>query len=92
MDIANFNPLIEEMKPGKPQSTPVRRFPGARKSGIFENVGIFGRPIKDGRIEVTCINRVMLHKVQYDIHFGPARRKHIYVEELSTGEEPDQVV
>jgi RES domain len=53
----------------------VRGFPGARKSGIFDNVGIFGRPVRDGRIEVVCINRLMLHKARYDIHFGPARSK-----------------
>jgi hypothetical protein len=52
----------------------VRRIPGAKKSGIFENVGIFGRPVKEGRIEVSCINRLMLHKVWYDFHFGPARK------------------
>jgi hypothetical protein len=68
----------------------VRKFPGARKSGIFENVGIFGRPIKDGRIEVSCINRVMLHKVYYDIHFGPAREKYVYADDQP--EEPDQEV
>ena len=59
----------------------VRRFPGAQKSGIFENVGIFGRPIKDERIEVACINRVMLDKVHYDIHFGPSRPKYTYPKE-----------
>ncbi|MFN0042694.1 MAG: RES family NAD+ phosphorylase [Alphaproteobacteria bacterium] len=59
----------------------VRRFPGAKKSGIFENVGIFGRPVKDGRIEVSCINRLMLHKVRYDIHFGPARKKYLVADE-----------
>ena len=53
-----------------------------------ENVGIFGRPIEDGRIEVSCINRVMLHKVHYDIHFGPAREKYVYADDQP--EEPDQ--
>lgn len=63
----------------------VRRFPGAMKHGIFENVGIFGRPVADGRIEVACVNRLMLRKVRYEIHFGPARPKHVYAE---PGEDP----
>lgn len=53
----------------------VRKFPIAAryvKSGIFANVGLFGRPVADGRIEVTCVNRLVLHKVRYDIQFGPA--------------------
>jgi hypothetical protein len=57
----------------------VRRFPSAAKyaiSGIFSNVGLFGRPVKDGRLEVTCVNRLVIHKVSYDFRFGPAREKH----------------
>lgn len=53
----------------------VRRFPHAAdhaKSGIFTNVGLFGRPVRDADLEVACINRLVLHKAHYDIRFGPA--------------------
>lgn len=35
------------------------------------NLAIFGRPIEEGRIEVQCINRLILNRVGYDFHFGP---------------------
>lgn len=53
----------------------VRRFPNAAKyatSGIFSNVALFGRPVKEGRLAVTCIDRLVIHKVHYDFRFGPA--------------------
>lgn len=52
----------------------IRQFPSAAKyatSGIFMNIGLFGQPVKDGELEVTCINRLVLDKVHYDFHFGP---------------------
>src|ERR1019366_5281471 len=52
----------------------VRRFPGAHKyamSMIFSNVALFGRPVKDGTLAVTCIDRLVIHKVHYDFRFGP---------------------
>lgn len=42
----------------------------ARKSTI-SNLALFGRPITDGSITVRCINRVILNKVDYKLHFGP---------------------
>lgn len=56
----------------------VRRFRNAAKyatAGIFANVALFGRPVKDGRVEVACINRLVIHKVHYDFRFGPALEK-----------------
>jgi hypothetical protein len=41
------------------------------KSGIFPNVALFGRPVSDDMVEIKCINRLILHKVGYDIRFGP---------------------
>lgn len=52
----------------------VRRFPGAAKVagvGIFANVGLFGRPIRDNLVKVTCINRLIIHRVNYELQFGP---------------------
>lgn len=54
----------------------VRRFPNAAKyatSGIFSNVALFGRPVKEGSLEVACVDRLVIHKVQYDFRFGPPR-------------------
>jgi len=52
----------------------VRRFSEATKyatSGIYSNLAIFGRPIKDGILKVSCIDRLVIHKVHYDFRFGP---------------------
>jgi hypothetical protein len=42
----------------------------ARKRTI-SNLALFGRPIADGLVKVKCINRVVLNKVEYTLHFGP---------------------
>lgn len=52
----------------------VRRFPKAAQyaqSGVFPNVALFGRPLRDGIVGVTCINRLILRKARYNIGFGP---------------------
>ncbi len=41
------------------------------KSKIIPNLALFGRPIEQEQIEVKCINRVILNRVEYGIHFGP---------------------
>ena len=41
------------------------------ESKISENLAIFGRPIKEGLLKVSCINRVILSTVVYSVHFGP---------------------
>jgi hypothetical protein len=41
------------------------------KSKIVPNLGIFGRPIHDGTVEVKCINKLILTRVEYDFIFGP---------------------
>ncbi len=41
------------------------------KSQIISNIGLFGRPIKEGLVEIRGINRLILSKVKYDIIFGP---------------------
>jgi len=45
------------------------------KSGIIPNLILFGRPIKDNKVRVDCINKVLLNRVQYDASFGPAYHK-----------------
>jgi hypothetical protein len=41
------------------------------RSKIVPNLAIFGRPIRDGIVEVKCINKLVLTRVEYDFHFGP---------------------
>ncbi|ATP56250.1 hypothetical protein CPT03_07090 [Pedobacter ginsengisoli] len=38
---------------------------------VVKNIGLFGRPVKEGTVVSTCINRIVLKKVVYDYHFGP---------------------
>jgi hypothetical protein len=51
-----------------------RRFPGYRehaRKNTISNLALFGRPIANGSITVNCVNRVILNKVDYTLHFGP---------------------
>jgi len=51
-----------------------RRFPQAKdfiESTTIPNIALFGRPIAEGKVEVECINRLLLRRIQYDAHFGP---------------------
>ena len=52
----------------------LRMFPEFRehtRKNTISNLALFGRPVLDGSITVRCINRVMLNKVEYRLHFGP---------------------
>lgn len=35
------------------------------------NFAIFGRPIESGKVRLLCINRLVLRRVEYGVHFGP---------------------
>lgn len=51
-----------------------RHFPrlaGHAKSGVYPNVALFGRPVRDGIVEIACVNRLILRRASYDIRFGP---------------------
>lgn len=41
------------------------------ESQMVPNIALFGRPIKENKVAVECINRVMLNKIVYDVSFGP---------------------
>jgi hypothetical protein len=41
------------------------------KSKIVANLALFGRPIEQGRVSVRCVNKLILNRVVYGIHFGP---------------------
>lgn len=49
----------------------IRELTEYEESKTVPNVGIFGYPIRNGLLEVVCINRLILRRVQYDFHFGP---------------------
>ena len=42
------------------------------RSKISPNLALFGRPVQQRTVRVQCINRLILRKVSYDFHFGPA--------------------
>jgi hypothetical protein len=51
-----------------------RRFPSQvdrEKSKIIPNLALFGRPIEQRIVEVRCINKLILQRVEYWTHFGP---------------------
>ncbi|MYK95130.1 RES family NAD+ phosphorylase [Candidatus Poribacteria bacterium] len=49
----------------------IRGFVEREEAKTVPNVGLFGYPIRDGLLEVACINRLILRRVQYEFHFGP---------------------
>lgn len=53
----------------------VRRFPEAsarERWKTIPNIALFGRPVDAGKVRVSCINRLVLRRVSYDIEYGPA--------------------
>jgi hypothetical protein len=42
------------------------------QSQSIPNVILFGRPVKEGKVTVDCINKIIINKVSYDLTFGPA--------------------
>jgi hypothetical protein len=51
-----------------------RRIPGFHeqiRKNTISNLALFGRPIADRLVKVQCINKVILNKVEYMLHFGP---------------------
>ncbi len=64
----------------------IRQIPQLRdyaQSQSIPNLALFGRPIKEKKITVGCINKVIINRVSYDITFGPAYHK-AYGEDTST--------
>jgi hypothetical protein len=47
--------------------------PRVRKE-VIPNIALFGRPIADEVVKVTCINRVYMTQAAYDLNFGPVMR------------------
>ena len=49
----------------------VKRLADYEKSKIIENLALFGRPVEDGRVKVKSIDKVIINRVEYGVHFGP---------------------
>ncbi len=41
------------------------------RGATIENIAVFGRPVEDGRLNVVCINRLLLQSAKYDVALGP---------------------
>ncbi|HTR38906.1 MAG TPA: RES family NAD+ phosphorylase [Bryobacteraceae bacterium] len=53
----------------------LRRIPELReytRKSTISNLALFGRPVADGSVKIQSINRIILDKVEYKPHFGPA--------------------
>ena len=37
----------------------------------IQNLALFGSPISEGKVAVSCIDRLIISRVAYDFHFGP---------------------
>ncbi|MDN3674344.1 RES family NAD+ phosphorylase [Flavobacterium branchiarum] len=62
----------------------IRRIPQYRNyvaSQIIPNLALFGRPIEENKVEVECVNKVLINKVIYETSFGPAYHKAFSEEE-----------
>jgi hypothetical protein len=42
------------------------------ESTAVPNLALFGRPLKSGKVEIKCINRIVLAHINYGYRFGPA--------------------
>lgn len=42
------------------------------QSQNIPNLALFGRPVKDQKVTVACINKVIVNRIEYDLTFGPA--------------------
>jgi RES domain len=62
----------------------VSHFKEREKSKIIRNLALFGRPIEEGSIRVKCIDRLILSRVKYKVHFGPVGCKPFAEEEPET--------
>ena len=52
----------------------LRRFPQAaeyERAKIIPNLGLFGRPVREGTVVARGLNRIVLDRVEYGIRFGP---------------------
>jgi hypothetical protein len=49
----------------------IKQFAELERSKIIPNVALFGHPIQHGTVIVKCVNRLLLHRVEYGVKFGP---------------------
>ncbi len=64
----------------------IRRFAELKhyaQSQSVPNVALFGRPVKEEKVKVECINKIIINQIRYDVSFGPAYHKAYLDEELN---------
>ena len=49
----------------------IRQLHELEKTKTVANLALFGRPIEERKVDVRCINKLILSRVEYGIHFGP---------------------
>jgi hypothetical protein len=49
----------------------IARYAEHEQSKIVPNLALFGYPIAEGKVEVKCVNRLLVTRVEYDLKFGP---------------------
>jgi hypothetical protein len=49
----------------------IPEFAEYERAKTIRNLAIFGRPIQSGIVGIQCVNKLIMHKVDYGVHFGP---------------------
>ncbi len=49
----------------------IPQFQEYEQSTAIPNLAIFGHPIEENKVNVQCINKLILNRVAYEFHFGP---------------------
>jgi hypothetical protein len=49
----------------------ISQFAEYDRAKTIRNLAIFGRPIQSDLVGVLCLNKLIMHKIDYGIHFGP---------------------
>jgi hypothetical protein len=54
----------------------LRRFPQAaeyERAKVIPNLGLFGRPVREGTVTARGIDRLVLYRVEYGVRFASGR-------------------
>lgn len=49
----------------------IPKFKDILQRQIYPNLAIFGHPVAEGKLEVKCINRIYVNRIEYDYGLGP---------------------
>lgn len=71
----------------------IRKLPELKdyaQSQSLPNLALFGRPVRENKVNVECINKVLINRIGYDISFGPAFHQ-AYVEETDDKADAEEI-